>query len=112
MSLKTPVLGQRIREERRRRGLSQTVLAAAVPRIGSRARMSAIENGTRKIDSLVLYDLAATLSVPMDAFFDKERGRLLTNVNEPREAQAMTDWALELLADMDFVEREVAAHGW
>jgi transcriptional regulator with XRE-family HTH domain len=113
-------LGQRIREERRRRYMSQDVFASAVG-LSGRAQTRQIELGERVVDSSLLCKIAEALRVPMDAFFDKERGRVLAagarfNAKSSRAdklaMQPMEDYALELLADIEFAEREVAAHGW
>ena len=52
----------------------------------------------------------------MDAFFDAERGEVLTMARAgeaPDEAlQTMTDAGLELLADIEFAEELASAHGW
>lgn len=56
------------------------------------------------------------LDLPMDAFFDAERGEVLTMARAgeaPDEAlQTMTDAGLELLADIEFAEELASAHGW
>ena len=58
--------GQRIARARRRRGLSQAVLAGLVGR--SESWLSQVERGRRDIDSLtVIRDLATALDVAPDA---------------------------------------------
>ncbi len=109
------MIGQRIREERERRGMTLEQLAQAVG-VASRGQMSRYESGERSVDSTLLHRVAVVLEVPMDAFFDAERGQVLA-IARAGEAQGeamqrMADAGLELLADMEFVEELVGAHGW
>ena len=109
------MIGQRIREERERRGMTLEELAQAVG-VASRGQMSRFESGERGVDSMLLHRIAVALEVPMDAFFDAERGQVLA-MGRAGEAQSeamqrMADAGLELLADMEFAEELVGAHGW
>ena len=103
------IVGKRIKQERERLGLSQEELALAVG-LGNRSQVHKVETGARKVDSLELWRFSETLDVPMDAFFDEQRGEVLALARGGDDR--MTQWGLNLLADMEFAEREVAAHGW
>lgn len=103
------IVGRRIRQERERLGLSQEELAHAVG-LGNRSQVHKVESGIRKVDSLELWRFSQALDVPMDAFFDEERGTVLALGRG--EGDQMTQWGLNLLADIEFAEREVAARGW
>ena len=103
------IVGNRIKQERERRGMSQQQLADAVE-LGNRSQINKIESGARKVDSLELRRFSDTLGVPMDAFFDQARGEVLALARG--EDDRMTQWALDLLGDMEFAEAEVAAHGF
>lgn len=63
-------LGARIRELRRRRGLSQEAFAD-LARI-DRSYMSGIERGVRNITVLKLAKIAKALGVPVSGFFEDE----------------------------------------
>jgi transcriptional regulator with XRE-family HTH domain len=103
------IVGQRIRQERERLGMSQEQLATAVG-FGNRSQVNKVEAGTRKVDSMELYGFAEALGIPMDALFDEARGEVLV-LARGGEDDAMTQWGLNLLADIEFAEAEVAAHG-
>jgi transcriptional regulator with XRE-family HTH domain len=109
------MVGQRIREERERRGMTLEQLANAVG-VASRGQMSRYESGERGVDSMLLHRIAVALEVPMDAFFDVERGAALamarTGDATDEAMQRMADAGLELLADMQFAEELVGARGW
>ena len=109
------MVGKRIREERERRGMTLEGLAQAVG-VASRGQMSRYENGERSIDSALLHRIAVSLEAPMDAFFDEERGQVLAMARaggaQSEAFQRMADAGLELLADMEFAEELVGAHGW
>lgn len=63
-------IGERIVAFRRRRGMSQAVLAGLVGR--SESWLSQVERGVRKVDNLsVIMGLAAALHVPADSLIDK-----------------------------------------
>jgi transcriptional regulator with XRE-family HTH domain len=95
------IVGKRIRQERERLGLSQDELAVAVG-LGNRSQVRKVESGARKVDSLELRRFSEALGIAMDAFFDERRGEVLerARVGDDR----MTNWGLELLADMEFAE--------
>ena len=103
------IVGKRIKQERKRLGLSQDALAAAVE-LSSRSQVHRVETGERKVDSMELLRFSEVLGVPMDAFFDEARGEVLALARGGNDR--MTQWGLDLLADIEFAEREVAAHGW
>ncbi len=109
------LVGRRIREERERRGMTLEQLAHAVG-LASRGQMSRCESGERGVDSMLLHRIAVALEVPMDAFFDAERGQALAMARGADSAdesmQRMIDAGLELLADVEFAEELVDAHGW
>jgi transcriptional regulator with XRE-family HTH domain len=103
------IVGRRIRQERERLGMSQEELAAGVG-LGNRSQVNKVESGVRRVDSLELRRFSETLGVPMDAFFDESRGEVLALARG--EDDRMTQWGLDLLADMEFAEAEVASRGW
>ncbi len=109
------LVGRRIREERERRGMTLERLAAAVD-VATRGQMSRFESGERGVDSMLLHRIAVALEVPMDAFFDAERGQVLSMARaggaSDEALQRMADAGLELLADIEFAEELVSAHGW
>lgn len=109
------MVGQRIREERERREMTLEQLAEAVG-VASRGQMSRFETGERTVDSVLLRRIAVTLNVPMDAFFDAERGEVLAMSRagdaQSEAMQRMADAGLELLADLQFAEELVGAHDW
>lgn len=107
------IVGKRIKQERERLGLSQDELASAVG-LSNRSQVHRIENGARKVDSLLLRAFSDCLEVPMDAFFDQERGEMLALARAGDRAGVgqMANWGLELMADMEFAERAVREHGW
>ena len=88
------MIGQRIREERERRGMTLEELAQAVG-VASRGQMSRFESGERGVDSMLLHRIAVALEVPMDAFFDAERGQVLA-MGRAGEAQSE---AMQRMAD-------------
>lgn len=107
------VIGLRIREERKRAGLTQEKLAEQV---GIDApRLSRIEQGKRGIDSLVLRRVAAYFDLPMEAFFDE---RPATEVALARRGDAdgeamqeMVAWGRRIQDNLRFVESELARRG-
>lgn len=109
------IVGQRIRQERERLGLSQEELAGLVE-LSSRSQVHRIETGERKVDSLLLRRFSEALEVPMDAFFDQERGEVLALARQGEAdstaIDAMAQWGLELLADIEFAETSVSSRGW
>lgn len=109
------MVGRRIREERERRGMTLEDLAGKVG-VSTRGQMSRFENGERGVDSGLLFRIAEALEVPMDAFFDAERGQVLAMARpgsaDERAMQSMADAGLELLADLDFAAELVSARGW
>lgn len=103
------VVGGRIKQERERVGLSQEQLAEAVG-LGNRSQINKIESGHRKVDSTELRRISDVLGVPMDAFFDEQRGEVLALARG--DDDRMVQWGLDLLADIEFAESAVAARGW
>lgn len=103
------IVGQRIRQERERVGMSQEQLAVAVG-LGNRSQVNKVESGVRRVDSMELHRFSEALGVPMDAFFDEARGQVL--VLARGEDDRMTQWGLDLLADIEFAEAEVSRRGW
>lgn len=103
------IVGRRIRQERERLGISQEQLAAAVG-LGNRSQVNKVESGSRRVDSMELHLFSEALGVPMDAFFDEARGEVLVLARGADDR--MTQWGLDLLADIEFAEAEVATHGW
>lgn len=106
------LVGQRIREERQAAGYTRLEDFAAVLEI-DHTYLSRIERGERGLDSLLLARIATQLDVPMDSFFDPERGAVLALARgRTGERDAMVEWGLELLADIDYAEQIVAERGW
>ena len=103
------IVGERIRQERQRLGMSQAELADAVG-LGNRSQVHKVETGERRVDSMELRLYSQVLGVPMDAFFDASRGEVI--VLARGEDDRMTQWGLDLLADMEFAEAEVERRGW
>lgn len=106
------LVGRRVREERQAAGYGRLEDFAAALGIDP-TNLSRIERGERGLDSLLLARIATVLSVPMDAFFDSERGAVLAMARgggDPRDE--MVEWGLELLADIDFAEGVVVERGW
>ncbi|MGI8624548.1 MAG: helix-turn-helix domain-containing protein [Solirubrobacteraceae bacterium] len=103
------LVGARIKQERERLGLSQDELARAVD-LGNRSQIHRIETGARRVDSMELRFFSDVLGVSMEAFFDEARGQVLA-LNRGDDDR-MTQWALDLLGDIEFAEAEVAARGW
>lgn len=103
------IVGTRIRQERERAGLSQDALAEAVG-LGNRSQVHKIETGARRVDSLELRRFSEVLGVPMDAFFDQSRGNVLALARG--DDDAMTQWALDLLSDIEFAREQVETRGW
>ena len=103
------IVGRRIRQERERLGMSQDDLAAAVG-LSNRSQVHRVETGQRRVDSMELYRFSEALGVPMDAFFDEARGDVVA-LARGRDDR-MTQWGLDLLADIEFAEAEADARGW
>lgn len=89
--------------------MSQDELARAVG-LRNRSQIHKVETGARRVDSLELRRFSEALGVSMDAFFDESRGEVLALARG--EGDRMTDWGLDLLADIEFAEHEVARHDW
>jgi transcriptional regulator with XRE-family HTH domain len=106
------LVGRRIRTERKASGYNR--LEDFANRIGmDPSNLSRIEQGKRGIDSVTLMRIADTLGVRMDALFDRERDEVVAFARTgSRGRDEVVDWALGLLADMEFAEAEVARHGW
>jgi len=106
------LVGRRVREERQAAGYAKLEDFAAALEIDP-TNLSRIERGERGLDSLLLARIAALLNVPMDAFFDAERGDMVTMARGASgERDEMVDWGLELLADVEFAEGVIAERGW
>ncbi len=71
------LVGRRVREERQAAGYARLEDFAAELGIDP-TNLSRIERGERGLDSLLLARIATLLNVPMDAFFDAERGEVLS----------------------------------
>ena len=105
------LVGQRVREERTAAGYKLEEFATALEL--DPTHLSRIERGERGLDSLLLARIAGVLNVPMDAFFDAERGSVVAMARGGEgERDPMVDWGLELLADMAYAEKVVADRGW
>lgn len=106
------LVGQRVREERIAAGYSRLDDFATAIGVDP-TNLSRIERGERGLDSLVLARIAGVLNVPMDAFFDAERGQVLAMARGGDGQQdPMVMWGVELLEDMSYVERVVDERGW
>jgi transcriptional regulator with XRE-family HTH domain len=69
-------VGERIRRERKRQGLSQSALAHRMPEHVSSSQISRWERGWSFPELRSLAELAVALDVPIDAFFhDSPRRR-------------------------------------
>jgi len=106
------LVGRRIRTERKARGYER--LEDFATRIGmDSSNLSRIEQGKRGIDSVTLMRVADALDVRMDALFDRERDEVVVFARSgSRGRDEVVDWALDLLADMEFAEAEVSRYGW
>lgn len=98
------LLGERVREARKRRGLTQTQLADLVRM--DRTFINKIETGTRRVAALELSDIADALRVQMVTFFQEPTPSLVSH----RSSQGLdtVDSAIdqllaELAADVEFV---------
>lgn len=106
------LVGRRVREERQAAGYERLEDFAEALGI-DHTNLSRIERGERGLDSLLLARIAALLNVPMDAFFDLERGEVLAMARGGNgDRDEMVDWGLELLADIDFAEGVIGERGW
>lgn len=105
------LVGQRVREERTAAGYNLEDFATALEI--DPTHLSRIERGERGLDSLLLARIAGLLNIPMDAFFDEERGSVLALARGAEgKHDSMVDWGLELLADMAYAEEVVDKRGW
>jgi transcriptional regulator with XRE-family HTH domain len=105
------LVGKRIREERLTAGYTLEKFAAESGLDPS--HLSRIERGERGLDSLVLARIAGIVNLPMDAFFDEERGAAVALARGSKaQRDPMVDWGLELLADMAYAEQVVDARSW
>jgi transcriptional regulator with XRE-family HTH domain len=102
-------IGMRIRQERARLGLSQDQLATMVG-LGNRSQVHKVETGNRRVDSMELLRFSDALGVSMDALFDEARGEIIVHARGGDDR--MTEWGLELLADMEYAAAEVESRGW
>lgn len=85
-------VGARITSLRLAKGMTQTDLAT---QIGvSFQQVQKYERGSNRVSASRLWRTAEALDVPMTYFFDG----VTTDTGAPREEQAMTPWARELLA--------------
>lgn len=93
-------IGLRVREARKKKGLTQSALAEAVEKTFE--TISNIERGKTAPNFQTLFDIGSVLDVPMREFFDKsdsnavtsrKRLELLQKVNT--QAEALTDKQLE-----------------
>jgi|HubBroStandDraft_6_1064221.scaffolds.fasta_scaffold99058_3 transcriptional regulator with XRE-family HTH domain len=103
------IVGRRIRQERERLGVSQDQLASMVG-LGNRSQVHKVEAGDRRVDSMELRRFADALGVSMDALFDQARGEII--VHSRGGDDRMTQWGLDLLADMQYAADQVESRGW
>ena len=99
------VLGRRIAQERKRAGLTQEQLAAALGL--ERTAVTRIEQGSQGLDTLQLSAIAEALGRPPIAFFEAEDEplELLLRAPEARRAEVRDwlDWLGEFLRDYEFL---------
>lgn len=74
-------VGERLREQRLRRGLSVRQLAAAVGVTAE--RLGDYEAGRGRVTAAVLYELAVTLAVPISYFFSDLRPEASDELPKP-----------------------------
>lgn len=98
-------VGQRIRSLREAAGYrNQGEFAKLLGK--SPSELSRLERGLRKLDTLLLREIALKLDVPMEAFFPEERHAMaLARQGDADESgvQDMVSWALDLRKDLDQV---------
>lgn len=102
------LIGRRIREERLRAGFDNQAEFARVLGIDN-TKLSRIESGQRRTDSVLLQQIADQLDVPMEALLHDPTPELaLARQGDAGDEamQAMIHWATALRADM----RTVAAY--
>lgn len=105
------LVGQRVREERVAARYKLEEFSAELEL--DPTHLSRIERGERGLDSLLLARIAGLLNVPMDAFFDEERGSAVALARGGEgQRDAMVEWGLELLADIAYAEKVVGDRGW
>ncbi len=98
------ILGERIRDTRKRAGMSQEDLGRAVGL--ERTVVNKIEGGTRKVTALELSDMAAALDVRMSTFFDDPVPALVSHRSSQGldTAESQIDTLLAKLAgEVEFV---------
>jgi Zn-dependent peptidase ImmA (M78 family)/DNA-binding XRE family transcriptional regulator len=99
-------LGDRIREHRMRRGMSQDQLAAGIS--VERSAITKIEVGTRKVSALELARIAETLGVRMARFFEEPTPALVSHRSSQGldTADSQVDEILaELAAEIELTQR-------
>lgn len=103
-------VGQRIRELREAAGYRNQREFAQLLGM-SPSELSRVERGLRKLDTMVLRQIAECLKTPIDAFFPDERaGLALARKGDADDAtiDEMVTWALDLRADLDQVSNYAA----
>jgi len=101
----------RIRAERE---LSGYTLSELAERIGmSESNLSRIERGERSIDIELIEKVAQALDIRTHALMDFSRDNVIAFARTPSGGRdKVTDWTLDVLADMQFAASEVQRRGW
>jgi transcriptional regulator with XRE-family HTH domain len=107
----TKKVGSRIRAERELSGYKIVELAE---RIGlSESYLSRIERGERPIDIDLIERIAQTLDIRAQTLMDFSRDEVVAFARTASGGRdQVTDWTLDVLADMRFAETEVQSRGW
>lgn len=105
------LFGRRIRAEREAAGYRLEDVADAIEM--STSNLSRIESGQRSVDITTITKIAGVLDVRLDSLLDEERDDVIAFARTQEGGRdEVTEWTLELFADIDFVEAEVRRHGW
>jgi transcriptional regulator with XRE-family HTH domain len=105
------LFGRRIRAEREAAGYRLEDVADAIEM--STSNLSRIESGQRSVDITTITKIADVLGVRVDTLLDEERDEVIAYARTQEGGRdEVTQWTLELFADMDFVEAEARRHGW
>jgi len=107
----TKKVGHRIRAERELSGYTLGDLAAQIGM--SESNLSRIERGERSIDIELIEKVAQALAIRTHTLMDFSRDEVVAFARTSSGGRdTVTDWTLDLLADMKFATAEVQKRGW